>query len=67
MEAFTKTVVLVLVLVLVLDQRNPATDRSKTEPMFDHEKLDAYRLSIAFVAWAVQFSTRNHDEVDRVF
>ena len=32
--------------------------------MFDHEKLDAYRLSIAFVAWAGAILDEKHDEVD---
>ena len=42
--------VLVLVLALVLDRI------VKTEPTFDHERLDVYRLSIAYVAFSYQIA-----------
>jgi four helix bundle protein len=40
----------VLVLVLVLDRI------VMTEPTFDHERLDVYRLSIAYVAFSYQIA-----------
>jgi four helix bundle protein len=46
----------VLVLVLVLaNAAQPPRDTPDIGRMFDHEKLDAYRLSIEFVAWVTAF------------
>ena len=47
--------VLVLVLVLVLDRAQRSRPPADVIGMFDHEKLDAYRLSIEFVAWVNAF------------
>jgi four helix bundle protein len=50
---FARAVVLLLsatVLVLVLDRI------VMTEPTFDHERLDVYRLSIAYVAFSCQIA-----------
>ena len=42
-------------LVLVLDPAQRVRLSADTGPMFDHEKLDAYRLSIEFVAQVDRF------------
>src|SRR5215510_16470830 len=45
----------VLVLVLVLDRAQPPREVVDIGRMFDHEKLDAYRLSVQFIAWVSVF------------
>ncbi len=49
---------------------NPTPNLSRSEPLFDHEKLDAYQQAIAFCAWAGELIDRlpriaARDQLDR--
>lgn len=61
MDSFVRKLVLVLsASVLVLERIVMA------EPTFDHERLDVYRLSIAYMAYSYQIAKSSAVRIDKL-